>query len=340
MAVAPEKIIEELNKGTYHPVYFLQGDEPFYIDMITEYIEKNALEESQRGFNQMVFYGKDVDVNTIITNAGRFPMMSDRQVVIIKEAQDVPDLQKEQGIKLMENYIKNPQPSTILVFAHKHKTLDGRKSLAKSLDKYATLVSVKKLYDNQVPDWIEKYVSGQGYKINQKATIMLSDFIGNDLSRLSNEINKILINLKEGDTIDEDHIQKNVGISKDFNIFELQKALSTRNVVKANRIVQYFAANTKSHPIIPALAVLTGYYSKLLQIHHKQAYSEKAVGGIIKIFNPYVQKEYLSAARNYPPQKVIENLGHLFNADLASKGVGASIEEKELWKELIYKLMH
>lgn len=340
MAVTAENILSELKQNKYAPVYFLQGEEPYYIDLISDYIEANALQESEKGFNQVVMYGKDAEVNKILTNARRYPMMAERQVVLVKEAQEIPDLNKEDGQKLLESYLKNPLPSTILVFSHKYKTLDGRKSLAKTVKEKAVLLTTKKLYDSAIPDWIVSYVKGKGFGIDIKATQMLTDFIGNNLSSLTNEINKILINFKEKTTIDAGIVQKFVGISKEYNVFELQKALGTRDVVKANQIVNYFEANPKNNPIIPVVALLYSFYSKLLMVHHAKDKSERALASTLGL-NPYFIKEYLIAARNYPIYKVIDNIHHIKNADLQSKGVdSASMAEGQILRELVYKLMH
>lgn len=340
MAVSAESILSDLKKNKYAPVYFLQGEEPYFIDLISDFIESNALNESEKGFNQVVMYGKDAEINKILTNARRYPMMADRQVVIVKEAQEIPDINKEEGIALLESYLKNPLPSTILVFAHKYKTLDGRKSLAKTVKEKAVLLTTKKIYDSAIPDWISSYVKNKGFDIDIKATQMLTDFIGNNLSSLANEINKILINFKEKTTIDAAMVQKFVGISKEYNVFELQRALGTRDLVKANQIVNYFEANPKNNPIIPVIALMFSFYSKLLMVHHSKDKSDKGIAAALKL-NPYFVKEYLLAARNYPIHKVIDNIHHVKRADLQSKGIDSpSMGEGQILRELVYKLMH
>ena len=340
MAHTPESVLKELKNGVFHPVYFLQGEEAFYLDQITDYIEANALTEAEKGFNQMVMYGKDVAMNAVITNARRFPMMAQRQVVIVREAQEIQDLGKEDGQKLLLDYLQNPSTSTILVMAHKHKSLDSRKKLAKELDKKAILVTTKKLYDNQVPAWISDYVKSKGHSIQPKALQMLADFIGNNLERLSNEIDKVLINFEGTVEIDPAMVQKYVGISKEYNVFELQKAITVRDVLKANRIVNYFAANPKDNPVIPTIAVLYNFFSKLLVAHHSKENNDKMLAGILKV-SPFFVKEYLLAKRNYPYGKVVENIGHLSRADLQSKGVNSGdLKDGELLKELVYRLMH
>jgi DNA polymerase-3 subunit delta len=335
-----EGVLQEIKQGRIAPIYFLQGEEPFYIDQIAEYIEKNILSEAERGFNQMVLYGKDASMANILNQARRFPMMSERQVVIVKEAQEISDLGKEDGRKMLESYVKNPLPSTILVFCHKYKTLDGRSALAKVLDKHAIVVSTKKLYDNQLPDWIEQYVKATGNTIDPKASFMLAEYIGNDLARLANEVQKLLLNFSEKVNIDPAMVQKFVGISKEYNTFELQKALAIRDVVKANQIIQYFEGNPKSNPAILVIAFLFSYYSKLLLLHHQKAYHEAEAAKILGL-HPFIAKEYVMATRNYPLPKVIQNIGCIQQADLQSKGIiGGSISDGQILKELVFRLMH
>ena len=337
---SPEGVLQEIKAGKIAPIYFLQGEEPYYIDQIADYIEKNILSDSEKGFNQMVLYGKDAPMASILNQARRFPMMSERQVVIVKEAQEVPDLGKEEGKKMLEAYAKNPLPSTILVFCHKYKTLDGRSALAKVLDKHAVFISTKKLYDNQLPDWIQQHVKSTGNNIDAKAAFMLAEYIGNDLARLANEVQKLLLNFTEKVTIDSAMVQKYVGISKEYNTFELQKALAIRDVLKANQIVMYFEGNPKNNPAILVIAFLFSYYSKLLLLHHQKAYQEGEVAKVLGI-HPFIAKEYLPALRNYPPHKVVENIGWIQQADLQSKGIiGGSITDGQILKELVYRLMH
>lgn len=340
MVQTPDSVLKDLHNNQYAPVYFLQGEEPYYIDQIVDFIEKNALSEVEKGFNQLVLYGKDVEMNTIITNSRRYPMMSQRQVVIVKEAQEIQDINKENGIKVLDHYLKNPLPSTILVFAHKYKSIDGRKAILKTIEKYAVLVNTKKLYDNQLPEWISGFIKSKGYNIDPKAVQMLADNIGNSLERLSNEIEKVLINFQQGTLLTPDIIQKHVGISKEYNVFELQKALAVRDVLKANQIIQYFESNPKNNPLIPIIALLFTFYSKLLLIHHAKDKNERALASALQI-NPYIIKEYVLAARNYPIEKVIHNIHFLSTADLHSKGIDTSqVNDGQILKELVFKLIH
>jgi DNA polymerase III subunit delta len=340
MATTPDAVIKDLKSNKYSPIYFLQGEESYYIDYIANYIEANALDEAAKGFNQVVVYGKDANMAQILNHARRYPMMSDRQVVIVREAQDIQDLGKEDGLKLLESYLKNPQPSTILVFCHKYKTIDGRKAIGKSLDKFAVFVTTKPLYDNQVPDWIDSYIKSKGFSIIDKAKQMLADNIGNNLERLSNEIDKMLINFKDKGEIDPGTVQKYIGISKDYNVFELQKALMVKDVLKSNQIINYFGANPKTNPIIPIIALLFTFYSKLLLVHHSKDKTESSLAKALGL-NPYFVKEYLIAVRNYPLGKVIQNISHLRKADNQSKGIGSgSLSEAQILKELIFNLLH
>lgn len=340
MPQRPEAVLEKLKKREFAPIYFLQGDEPYYIDLISDFIENTVLEEHEKGFNQVVCYGKDVTMGTVITQARRFPMMADRQVVIVKEAQEIADLNREEGQKLLEGYVQNALPSTVLVFAHKHKTLDGRKSLAKTLDKHAVLVDAKKLYDNKLPEWILSYVRDKAYRIQPQAAQLLADYIGNDLSRLSNEIDKLMLNIPAKSEITPDHIQKFVGISKDYNVFELQAALIQRNVLKANQIIHYFEANPKSNPVIMVVATLFSFFTKVLLAHGATDRSEAGIAAALGV-NPFFAKDYLTALRNYPFQKTVRIIHYLRESDLQAKGVEAGhISEGDILRELVFKILH
>jgi DNA polymerase-3 subunit delta len=335
-----EEILQKLKNKQYAPIYFLQGEEPYFIDLIAGYIEAHVLTESEKGFNQVVLYGKDVDAGAILLHAKRYPMMAERQVVIVKEAQTVSDIDKEGGIKQLDAYFQNPLPSTILVFCYKHKVLDGRKAFAKTVNKHAVLLTTKKLYENQVPSWINSYIKSRQLAISPKASLMLSEYIGNDISRLANEIDKLVINLKPGHTIDEHLVQENVGISKDYNIFELQTALINQDVLKANRIVNYFEANPKNNPIIPNINLLFSFFAKLLALHAGPDKTESAISRSLGN-RSFLVKEYLAAMRVYPYARVVQNIHFLRQADLQSKGIaGGSLSDGEILRELVFKIMH
>jgi DNA polymerase III subunit delta len=329
-----------LQKGHYDPVYILHGEEPYFIDKISDYIEANALSEADKGFNQVVMYGKDATVQTVMANARRFPMMSDRQVVIIKEAQEIADLKKEEAEKLLIDYIKNPLPSTILVFCHKHKTLDGRKAFGKVAAEYATVLLSEKIREYKVGEWVSEYVRSKGHSIGMKATQMLADYIGADLSRLANEIDKMLINFQGKVEVNEAMIQQYVGISKDYNVFELQKALGERNLSKAMDIVKYFEANPKKNPPIPTVALIFSFFSKLVVVHGTRDKSEKGIAAALKL-NPYFVKDYLLAARNYSLAHLEQIIHNIKVADLQLKGVevnGAGPDA--VVRDLVLKIMH
>ena len=342
MPHSPQTVLKELKKGRYAPVYFLQGDEPFYIDQITEYIEENALSETEKGFNQIILYGKDSDMPAVLTNAKRFPMMANRQVVLVKEAQELADLQQKGGQEMLAHYVQHPLPSTVLVFSYKYKLLSKKLALTKALDQFAVLVESKKMYDNQVPDWIIRWVEQQNQTIEEQAVQMLMDHIGNNLERLANELEKVSINLeKESQTaITADLVQKYVGISKEYNAFELQKAIAQGNFSKAFQIVYYFAANPKANPLIPTIALLFTFFSKLLLVHQATDKTERGLASLLKV-HPFFVKEYRVAAVNYPLPKVIRNISLLRRADLNSKGIeNTTGNDDQILKGLVYQLMH
>ncbi len=333
-------ILKDISNNNFSSIYFLQGEETFFIDSIISAIEENALEESQKGFNQLIVYGRDTGLTDIIGAAKRYPMMGERQVVIVKEAQEIREWNQEEKQKLVTSYLENPLSSTILVFGYKYKSLDKRTKFGKAFEKHAVLLNAKKLYDNQVPDWIRGYCQSNGLKIEEKALMMLSENIGNNLQRLANEIEKLSLNVKDGDTITAPLIQQYVGISKDYNIFEMQKSLSTMNKQKAMNIANYFAANPGNNPLVLTIYSLFSYFSKLLLIHHSRNTSDKVIASLIGV-NPYFVGEYLQAARNYPLSKVVDNIKYLHEADLQSKGIGfATKKEGPVLTELVYKLMN
>ena len=339
-----DAILKQLQQRQFQPVYFLQGEEPYYIDVVADLIEKTVLAEHERSFNQVVIYGKDVDVTGILGQAKRFPMMAERSVVIVKEAQTVVDLEQERSWPFLEAYLKNPLPSTVLVFCYKHKTLDSRKKLGKLLagkDSPAVLMTSKKLYDNQVPQWLTANVRGRGQQITGQATAMLAEYIGADLGRLANEVNKLVLNLKPGQPIDEELVQRMVGISKDYNIFELQKALVQRDILKANRILAYFAANPKANPLIPNLTLLFNFFTKLLVLHQAGPSPSDGVFKSLGILNSFAQKEYQQALRVFPPERVVGLIHSIRRADAQSKGIeSGSMDDAEILRELVWLILH
>jgi DNA polymerase III subunit delta len=327
-------ILAELRKGNFRPVYFLSGEEPYFIDQISDFIEDYAIDASLRDFNQSVLYGKDVSVQQIITEAKKYPMMGERQVVIVKEAQHIKNIEE------LDSYISSPLSSTILVVCYKYKTLDKRKSFGKNLGQKAVTLESPKLKDYQVPDWINQYLKEKPYKISQPATILLTEFLGNDLSRIANEISKLMITLPAGSEITPAVIEKYIGISKEFNNFELQKALAVKDVLKCNRIINYFAASPKDNPMVVTISSLFSWINKIILYHYCPDKSEKAVASAIGI-HPFIVKEYAQAARLYDIRKSVAVVSYLREYDLKSKGVGsAAVSDGELLKELIYKILH
>jgi DNA polymerase-3 subunit delta len=335
-----KKILVDLKSRKYAPVYFLQGEETFYIDLISDHIEKNVLTEAEKGFNQVVVYGKDAAMATILTHARRFPMMAERQVVIVKEAQDIQDLNKETGAKLLLDYISKPVPSTILVFCHKHKNLDKRRELGKKIDQYTTALNTKKLYDNQLPEFVLEYVKEKKIGIEDRAVVTLCEYVGNDLHRLANEIDKLSLALPEGGSILPEHVMNQVGVSKEYNIFELQKAILQKDPLLANRIVNFFESNTKKNPMIPVVAYLFSFFSKLLAATQAADKSDKGLVSALKI-SPYSAKDYSLALRIFSPDKIIENISSIKEADLKLKGVNSGADtEGQIFRELVYRIMH
>ena len=329
-----KEIISSISNKDFHPIYFLMGEEPFYIDKISDYISDNVLESQEKEFNQSVLYGKEVDIAQIIAEAKQFPFGSTHRVVIVKEAQNIKNIDE------LESYLDNPQPSTILVICYKYKKLDKRKKFTKSLAKKALLFESKKLYNNQVPDWITKYLSEKGYKIEEKASFMLAEFLGTELSNISNELDKLMVIVKKEEKITANIIEKNIGISKDYNIFEFQQALGNKDILKSNQIVNHFSANPKAHPLVVTLGMLFSFFQKLMTYHSIKDKNKNNVATELKV-SPYFVNQYSSAARNYSQSKLFDIFTHLKQYDLKSKGVNnTSTVDGDLLKELVYKILH
>jgi len=327
-------IVSNVKNGNLKPIYFLMGEEGYYIDKISDFIEENVLDEAEKGFNQQVMYGRDVTIDDIISAAKRYPMMAEKQVIIVKEAQDL-----SRSIEKLVLYAENPTPSTVLVFNYKYKKLDKRKKLHKAIAKSGLIYESKKLYENQVADWIVKVLRGKNYKIEPKAAQMLVEFLGTDLSKISNELDKLMLILPKESIITDIHIEENIGISKDFNNFELRKALGKKDIVKANRIINYFAENPKSNPLVMTISLLNSFFTQLLMFHGLKDKSKNAVSKAIGV-NPYFVDEYFLAAKNYPMRKVAQVIATLRAADIKSKGVGANQTQKDILKELLFSILH
>ncbi|PCH78134.1 MAG: DNA polymerase III subunit delta [Flavobacteriaceae bacterium] len=329
------QIIGDIKKGDIKPVYLISGDEPYFIDEISDYIEKNILSEDEKGFNQMVMYGGDAEVMDIVSNAKRFPMMAERQVIIVKEAQELA-----RSIESLASYVENPQTTTMLVLCYKYKKLDKRKKLYKVIKKNGVIFEGKKMYDNQIGDWIRKVLSDHDYGIENKAVQMLVEFLGTDLSRIFNELEKLMVILPVKTTISDQIIEDNIGISKDFNNFELRKAIGNKNVLLANQIINYFSQNPKNNPLVMTISLLNSFFTQLFMYHALKDKSRPNVAVKLKI-SPYFVADYSDAARNYPMRKVSQVISVLREADLKSKGVGANaLPQSDLLKELLFKIMH
>ena len=329
-----KQLVADIKDGNIKPIYLLMGEEPYYIDKISDFIEDNVLEEADKGFNQVVLYGADITVDDIIANAKRFPMMAERQVVIIKEAQEL-----SRTIDKLSKYAENPQPSTVLVINYKYKKVDKRKALYKTIKKSGVVFESKKLYENQVADWIRRVLSPKQYSITPKSAQMLVEFLGTDLSRINNELEKLQSIIPKGTQITPELIERNIGISKDFNNFELQKAIGQRDTLKAHRIINYFAQNPRDNPMVVTVSLLNNFFTQLLKYHGLENKQERSVASVLGI-NPYFVKDYVSAARNYPMKKVSQVISTLREFDVKSKGVGSNaVPQGDLLKELLVKIM-
>jgi DNA polymerase-3 subunit delta len=335
-------IIKDLKSRKFKPLYLLHGDEPYFIDQVSNYVEHHLLPEAERGFNQTVFYGKDTDIMTVLNAAKRYPMMAEHQVVLVKEAQEMKwgkDDDDKKSINPILSYLENPLQSTILVFCYKYGKFDKRKKTYKAIDKNGLVFESAALYDNKIPGWIESFVTEKGYKLSQQAALMLSEYLGNDLSKIANELEKLMLNISTGSEITLKLIQDNIGISKEYNVFELQAALAKKDVVKANQIINYFEANPKSNPIVLVLGNLNNYFSKVLAYHYVKDKSPQNLARELGV-NPFFIKDYEQAARSYNYEKSMQIIGLLREYDLKSKGVDSNAENGELMKELVFRIMH
>lgn len=340
MDASVKKILTDLKARKFNPVYFLQGEESYFIDVISDYIEAHVLTDAEKGFNQVIVYGKDVSMATLLTHARRFPMMSEYQVVIVKEAQEIQDINKEMGAKLLLDYLRQPVPSTVLVFCHKHKTLDKRRELGKNIEKLTTAVTFKKVYDNQLPDFVSGYARDRKIAIDGQAIQALCEFVGNDLSRMTNEIDKLMISLPVGEPITAERVMSQVGVSKEYNIFELQKAILQRNSLAVAKIVNYFESNPKKNPMIPLVAFLYSFFSKVLLASQAADKGENGLVSALKV-SPYAIRDYSLALQQYPTNKILNNISLLKEADLKLKGVNVGVaSEGQIFRELVYRLMN
>jgi DNA polymerase III subunit delta len=329
-----EQILYALKNRQFDPVYFFMGEEPYFMDILTDYIADNVLGENERTFNQLVLYGKDTDIKAIITAARRFPMMAPCQVVIVKEAQHLKNIEE------LQHYLDKPPATTILVINYKYKKLDKRTRLYKILDEKAVMFDSEKIRENQIPSWIKEYLGQQGTEIEPKASAMLGDFLGNDLGKIVNELDKLKLILPKGTRcITPLLVEQNIGISKDYNTFELNNAIAAKDVLKANRIITYFSRNLKNNPFVFTISSLFYFFGKVLLYHNLQ---DKSKGNVVKALgiSSFFVPEYQMAAKNYSLQKVGGIISLLREYDLKSKGSGSTATEGDLMKELVFKIMH
>lgn len=338
MAITEKQLLSDLKANQFKPIYLLTGEENYYIDLIADYFENNIVAEECRDFDLSVVYGKDVDVRTIVSFAQQCPMLSPRKIVLVREAQDL-SIRSEKDWESLVAYLDHPTDFSSIVLCFKYKSLDKRTKVYKSIDKVGAVFEKKRLYDNEVPGWIGTYVYNKGFQITEKAALLIAEFLGNDLGKIVNELSKLFIGLAPGETINEVLIERNIGISKDYNVFELQKAIGRRDVVKCNRIVNYFAANSKNNPIQKILPLLYSYFIKVM-IYIQEPDKTKAAS-VLKVPPSFVS-DYAVAANNYSLSKLVSCIGYLYDADLRSKGIrnAGTVTDGEILKELVFKIIH
>ena len=334
MTVSFNNIMKDLKAGKFHHVYFLEGEEPYYIDIISDYIASGILREDEKAFNLLVYYGKDTTTDSIVSSAKRFPMMSRYQVIVVKEAQQLGSLEA------LGPYLSNPLKTTILVFCYKYKKLDKRLKITKQISETCVLFTSDKLKEEKVPEWISDYIRGKGYSCETNAQWMLLDFLGNDLSRLSNELDKLILLLPQGQkTITGVQVEQNIGMSKDFNTFELTRAFTKHDVLKANRIINYFAKNPRNNPALAVIGMLFYYFTRVLLYHSCKDKSKDKLAAQLGL-SPYFITEYQQAAGVFSFSKTCDIIGLLREYDLKLKGMDSTAADKELMRELVYKILH
>ncbi len=331
-----ESIHSDILQGRFKPVYLLMGEEGYFIDRLTELLEEKVLTDTERDFNMLTFYGVDSDVHNIISAARRYPMMADRQLIVLKEAQNLAKFEE------LDFYVKNPMPSTVLVINYRHGTVDKRKAVVKNIDKIGVVFESRKLYDNQIPPFIISWFREQSVTIDVKSAQMLTDFVGNEISKLIPQLEKLVVSLPAGNKkVTAELVEQNIGISKDFNSFELQKAIIQKDLLTANRIVDHFGRNPKEYPMMATVAVLFNYFSNLLECYWLPQRDEQSVMAALQIRNAFFVRDYMTGLRHYTAGKVMEIISDLRRFDAASKGVdNVSASQHELLRELVYRIMH
>jgi DNA polymerase-3 subunit delta len=329
-----KQILASVKNKEFKPVYILHGEEPYFIDQIADQIENYCLEDHEKDFNQAIIYGRDAELIGLISELKGYPMMSERRLVILREAQDFKQIDE------LDSYVESPTDSTVFVVCYKYKTIDARKKLLKSASKNGIVFKSEKIKDYQLPDWIVNHMKSKGFSINSKATMLLAENVGNDLSRLVNEIEKLSILVESGTQITENHIEENIGISKDYNLFELTNAISKVDITKANKIVNYFQNNPKATDLTMIVSNLFKFFTQIMRIHFYPTKTREFISNALKV-HPFVAGELIQASSKFPPKKIAANIEILYEFDLKSKGVNSNnVEQGELMKELIYRLLH
>ena len=332
-----QEIIKELRAGRFRPLYFLHGPEAYFIDAVSDYVERHALEEAEKAFNQTILYGKEVDFKAVIDAARRYPMMAQRQVVLLKEAQEM------QTFAQLQSYFEQPAATTVLVICYKHKKFNLNSTLGKVLKAQAVVLDAKSLYDNQVPEWIAGYLQAQKLKIAPQAAALVAEYLGNDLSKVVNELDKLALNVPAGSEVTPALIEQHIGISREYNVFELQNAIGQRNIRKANLILRYFASNPKKNPMIMVVGTLYNFFSKVYLLHALQGQPDKEVLSALQLRSAYFLKDYRLAARHFSKRQVEKVIGLLREYDLKSKGVEfntTGTPDTELMREMVWKILH
>ncbi|MDA0732321.1 MAG: DNA polymerase III subunit delta [Bacteroidetes bacterium] len=338
--MAHKQIIRDIHAGKFSPLYVLHGEESFFIEEISKAIISSVVDEASKDFNETILYGRDTDIADILAASRRFPMMSDRQLVLVKEAQELKCWKRKDELEKLAAYAESPLSSTVLVFCYMNKKIDGRSKAVKALSKNGILFLSDKLLDYKLPQWIAEYISSVKLSIDPQSAQLLAEYLGNDLRKVVNEITKLKISLPEGSALTSEVIEKHIGISKDYNVFELQRALGTKDVEKSSRIVNHFEANPKNNPLAMVIPVLSAYFSRLFVYHGLKDKSQNAAARAMSC-SPYAVRDYSSAAKVYSVSKVARIFGYLRDADRKSKGQGnATISDGMLLRETVFKILN
>ena len=338
--MAHRQIIRDIKAGKFSPLYVLHGEEPFFIEEISNAIKDAAVDEVSKDFNETILYGRDTELVDVLAAARRFPMMSERQLVLVREAQDLKCWKRKDELQKLEAYAENPVGSTVLVFAYMNKKIDGRSKAVKTLNKNGVLFLSEKVRDYKLAQWVDGYVKEQGLGLDARASQLLAEYLGNDLRKVCNEITKLKVVLPQGTVITTELIEKHIGISKDYNVFELQRALGQKDIGKASMIVNHFEANPKNNPLAMVIPVLSAYFSRIFVYHGLRDRSQQTAAKSLSC-SPFAVRDYAAAAVSYPVGKLARIFGYLREADRKSKGQGnATISEGMLLRETIFKILH